>query len=434
MASNIGKLSKASFKKESIYGTGVTPDKSLSVTAINLTNAVDTVKDPRFIGKIFTSDLIAVAQSPTGSLPLTVHPQEIGPVVDLTLMKTDAVANAPDAYLVVYYTGPNAYAEISMATTVLTVASGTAHGSTSPDVSLDGTTSPYNTVAKMAAAIIAGSSGHVQAYALGNQASLTTEIADFTYVSMGVANGVNGYILKAISAMPSTLSKLHVSRPALATDTELSSTVYTDITLGTGQALEYSGCKTETLALKITSKSLLTADWMLVAQKETTGGTYPTISFIEDHAFTAVNARYFFGGSEVTNAKDISLTIANALDKQHIVGSQYITEPIRGDASIQIAGTVNLNITDWTARYAPDYIANAPVEMLVYCQGTDYADAVNKITYNFLVRLPAVKLSKYETKASGPGRITTAIAGEAVAHATIDQIEWWTTDTQTSAY
>ena len=435
MAANIGKLSKVSMVKETTYGTQITPTLPLSATAINIGNVVDTVKDPRFIGKIFTTDLIKVAQSPAGSVPLTAHPVEFGPIADATLMKSDAPAASSEAYILIYYLGTDVYAEVSKTAGLLVGASGTSHGVT-PDAgfSLDTTTAPYNTAAKIAAAINAAAPTTWAAFALGNQSAAATEWVDFTYVqimnaSANVSN--NAYIGSFVSV--SSTTKLHKSRPAAASDTEPSFTLMEDITLGTGQAIAYTGGMVESLALKMTAKSIVTSVLNWVFFQEITGQTYPVLTIPTDNPFTALNCRYFIGGVEVTNAKDLSLTITNALDKQHVVGSEYIVKPTRGDATITIAGTVNLVESEWAARYSPYYVANNPLEMIIYCQG-DYADKTNNVKFNWMIRLPSVKFSEYKTQASGPGRITSSLAGEAVVNPTIDQIEVWTTDKQTSAY
>ena len=435
MAANIGKLTSLAIAKEATYGTQVTTTRKLSVTGINLTNVVDTVKDGRFLQNLFTTDLIAIGQSPAGSLPLTAHPQEVGVLFDATLSNTAAAAAPSDAYILIYYIGSDVYAEVSKTAGLLVGASGTSHGTT-PDAgfSLDTTTTPYNTAAKIAAAINAAAPTTWFACALGNQAAAATEWVDFTYVQVvtgSTSSPANSYVGQFVSA--STTTKLHKSTPLTAAGSMNSFTIMEDMTLGSGQAIAYTGNVTESLAVKITAKSIVTIDWNVVGHAEVTGQTFPTISNIADRPFTALNCRYFIGGMEVTNAKDLTFTITNSLDKQHVVGSPYIVQPIPGDASIQIAGTVNLLESEWAIRY-PYYTGNTPVEMVIYAQG-DLADTAHSVPYNFMIRIPSVKFSKYETKAGGPGRLTTALAGEAVINSNgLSQVEIWTTDTQLSAY
>ena len=59
---NTGRLGKASFKKESTWGTYVDPDKNLSITSETVVNKIEHVEDGRFVGKIFTTDMIKVGQ------------------------------------------------------------------------------------------------------------------------------------------------------------------------------------------------------------------------------------------------------------------------------------------------------------------------------------------------------------------------------------
>lgn len=424
----MGRLAKISHAKESAWGTAVTTDKPLSFTGESLANKIETKEDGRLIGKVFTSDMIKVGEMVSGGIDVTLHPQEAGWLCDYALMKESATATSAQAFFVFYYIGSDAYASVELSTNNLIGKSGADVGSASADWTLDKTSASYDTASEMAAAVIAASADW-KCYAFGRQDAPLTLL---TSLSQTQVYSRNGLIVPLNSASSST--KIHKLIPAGASDSEVSFTAVVDRTIGTNEAIRMAGCKANSLSIKIPAKDLVTASLDIVGKIEATGITYPSITIPTDDPYVSINARVISNGIESTVTKDLTLTINNALSQDGVVGSAYISEPIRGAAKVNISGAINLDSTAWQRDY-DYYTANTSVEFMVFLNYTKaYADSTNYVSYNMLIRVPYVKYTQYDTFAAGPDKMTSSIAGEGVSGSNYENVEIWVTDTRTTAY
>lgn len=419
-----GRFCKVAIKKESTYGTYATPDQALSILKENLGLKLKTEKDGRLMGTIAPSDSQKVGEKCEGSPDLSVHPREIGPLLNFNLMKNASPTTSPEATLVVIYTGTDAYSSLTLAVTTLTGKSGATSGTATPAFALDLSTTPYDTVAELAAAINLVSNW--KAFVLGYSASLCSNFATFTETQMHGA-----YFMFSLSA--STTSKMHKITPAAATDTEISFSYCADRTFGTGKAMGYSGVKINTLSLKADAQKILSMTLGLVARLEAIDKTYPSVTLPDDHAFVGDGLRIFFGGYEWTVAKNIAFNLNNNFDSSQVLGSLYEDEPLRQECSAEVSGTLNLVVADRDRDY-PKFTAGTSGELLIYMENVDYADTTNHVKYSVLIRVPSVKLSQYDVFPSGPTRLTAAIAGAAIANANYDHVEAYVVDVNTSAY
>lgn len=424
----MGRLGKLAHAKESAWGTAVTTDKPLSFTGESLANKIEVKEDGRIIGKVFTTDQIKVGEAVSGGIDVTLHPQEAGWLVDYTLMKESATVAGAQAFLAFYYIGTNTYASVELATNNVIGKSGASVGTASADWTLDKTNASYDTAAELVAAVIAASADW-KAYAFGKS---DAPMSLLTSLAQTQVYGRNALIVPLTSA--STTTKIHKIIPAGAADAEVSFTAVVDRTLGTNESIQLAGCKANSLSIKIPAKDLLTATVDVIGKVEATGITYPSITIPSDEPYISTNARIISNGIESTLTKDYTLTINNALSNDGIVGSAYISEPIRGAAKVNISGAVNMDATAWKRDY-PYYTANNSIENLVYVEYTKaYADATNYVRYSMLIRMPYIKLTTYDTFVSGPEKMTSSIAGEGCSGANYENVEIWVTDTRTSAY
>lgn len=421
-----GRFCKVAIKKESSYGTYTTPDMALSILKENLGLKLKTEKDGRLMGTIAPSDSQKVGEKAEGSPDLSVHPREIGPIINLALMKNASPSTSPEATLAVVYVGTDAYSSLTLAVTTLTGKSGATQGTASPAFALDLSTTPYDTVAELAAAINAVAGSNWKAYVFGYGASLCSNFATFTETQMHGA-----YFMFSLSA--STTSKMHKITPALVTDPELSFSYCADRTFGTGKAMGYSGVKINTLSLKADAQKIVSMALGLVAKAEEIDKTYPAVSLPDDHAFTGDGFRVLFGGYEWSVAKNIALNLNNNFDNSEILGSIHEDEPLRQECSAEISGSLNMVIADRDRDY-PKFSGMTAGELLIYMENVDYADTTNHVKYSVLIRIPSVKLSQYEVFPSGPARLTASIAGAAIANSYYDHIEVYVVDVNTSAY
>lgn len=425
MASNTGRLGKLSFIKEAAWGTYLTPDKALSVTAESLMNKLSHVEDGRFIGEIMQSDMILVGQEIEGGLEVTAHPKEIGPLLFQALMKDASPATSPVAMLLISYTGSNAYASLTMATDVLTGKSGATQGTAVQDWTFDTTSASYDTLTELAAAINLVSDWN--AYVIGAGTSDPADIADFTEAQL---RGV--YVAQVVSASSST--KIHHVTPAAATDTEPSMSICVDRTLGTAQAFGLAGVKVNSLNLNVESRQIVKMSLNVSGKVESTGITYPTITLTQDKPFVSSLVSLFVDGVQVDSFKNFSLAINNNLSKDGQIGSDYIQEQIRQGVTAVFSGTLNLVSSEFLADY-PDVTGDTTKEILIVLEHAEYADATNLVKYLAFIRLPAVKFTKWGPPfLSGPNRLTVEVNGNAVNSLYYDNVDVWVVDAATSAY
>ena len=429
--SHTGRLTKGSIKKESSYGSIAVTDTSLSVTGPSVMKENVFVEDPRFIGQNFTSAQVKVASSVKGTLPLTAHPQEVGKLTFLTLMKEATPVVGAQGLLVIYYTGTDAYADVAKPAGSLIGSSGANVGAKATAFTFDTANASYDTLAEMAAAITAVAGGKWTAIALGYGAALTSLLG-----TVGVTQVFtnNACILPLTSA--SGTAYLHKITPAGPTDTDVSFTYCQDLTIGAGKALSYSGCKINSFKLDIPPKQIVKLSLDVIGQLETQNITYPAITLPVDKPFFGSSARLFIGGLETTLAKTLNLDIAMSLDTEFRIGNVdsagygTIIEPIRagsGTCRAKISGSIDLDSTQWAANYGA-LDANTNEEVLIYLENVDYADTTNKVKYSMLFRIAQMTITKYATPPSGPGRLTSSIDGEAVYTPNYQNIEVWVQD------
>lgn len=429
MSNNTGRLAKASFAKETTWGTYVTPTQALSPTNIGVIGKVDTTEDPRFVGNIFPSDFIKVGNTVDGPLDTTMHPEEVGPLVYYALGKQDSVSTSPKARIVVYYTGTDAFASVTVSGGVWVGKSGATQGTAVQAFSLDTSSASYDTVAELVTAINAVSNW--KAYGFGLTSNASSGFSDFTEATIKT-NGFSNSLIKEI-ASSSTTTKEHHIYPAGASDSEVSFSLCYDQTLGTSQAIGITGCKIDQMTIKSTAKTILTNTMTVSGKVASTGLTYPSVSPISDNPYVAANAQVIIGGYSSQYIKDISIQINNNLDKSTAVGSYYIMEQIRNGAMLKVSGSMNLETTEYLRQNAI-YNNNTPTEMLIYIENVSYADATNNVIYSVLIRIPAGKLTKYEAPVSNPNRIVTTFEFSGMTETGYNNVEFWVVDKQTSTY
>lgn len=428
---NTGRLGQASFKKETTWGTYETPTQGLSITSEGLATKVDTVEDQRFMGKVFPSDFIKVGETIDGALNVTAHPTEIGPIVYWALGKQVASATAPRAFIMIAYTGADAYADVVKTAGTIVGSSGATVGTKSGAWTFDTTAAGYDTLIELVTAIDAVSGWNAYAFGMQTAPTAAATWADFSLVVVKTGDFSNSYIGRILSA--STTTKLHAIYPGGATDTEIPWSICIDRTLGTNAAFGLTGAKCSQLQFKVSAKQIVEMTMNVSAKVEATGQTYPSVTPASDYAYVAGNARLFQNGTEATVAKDFTIDINNNLDKSNIVGSLYIMEQIRNGASAKIAGTLNLVTANWATPYAA-YKANSPQEFIVYLENAGYGDTTNNVKHCVLIKINAAKLTKYDTMLSGPNRITTSFEANVMTETGYNNIDIYVVDTATSDY
>ena len=438
MATNTGRLSKVAIAKESTWGNYITPTQVLSVKTESLANKVDVVEDPRNVSQLFTTDFIKTGETPAGGLELSAHPLELGLMLYAALGKNDSPGTSSTCKMMFAYSGPDAYASITIANVggsaaAITLKSGASQG-TAANIAgspFDCTQTANNTPAKLKALIEAVTGWHV--YNFGDSSVDTKKIAVLSesviYKSTNTP-ALSSIIINIDSI--STTSKEHHIYPGGASDTWPSYTIMIDKTLGSAQAVAYTGCKADSVSIKLAAAAIADLSTTWSSKTELTAQTFPAITLPVDAPYVSGRAQVMINGIQCLDDKDITIAITPTMDKSHVVGSFYIEEQIPTSAVIKITGTANLNLTDYLLKY-PDYTNVTAEEMVIYMENSGWADQTNDVKYYALFHFNSFKWNKYETVISGPNRLTVSFEATTVyKDSTTNHLDCYVVDTNTS--
>lgn len=430
-----GRLAKACIKKEVTYGTYVEGDIPLRIISSSVQPNTDYEEDPALIGEVHTTDEIPVGKNVSGGIEILAHPEELGVLTSWALGGESAVANPAQGYLFIWYTGSELYADIVVSSNVLTASVGDDAGTKTADTnfnttgSIDLTTASFDTLAEVATAID-GYTGWNASYQ-GLSTADTSQIADLAAYKL-VEGGlkVRGAVLEC--TVTSTVAKKHFVYPAAATSNLPSYSYMEDKTLGAGTAIAYTGMKVNSFGITIDAKSLVKLSLDLKGRAEETGKTYPTLTIPTNTAYKVSNVAIYLDETELTVAKNFSITNNGNLDDSPIIGSLYSDESIRQMNTLEISGSINLNTTTWAER--SKYTNGTKCEILIYFETEVYADTSNTVVYATLIRLNKVILKDFNTLLSGPDRLVINVSGKAVNSADHETVEFTIVDQDTSTY
>jgi hypothetical protein len=435
MSANTGRLGKVGMKKEATYGTYIEADIPLRVTTFSVDRKIEHTEDPALIGEVFPTDLVKVGDRIEGSVEAMAHPEEIGLYLHMAMGEEAAVANPAQGYLFITYTGSEDYADIVVSSNSLTASVGDDVGTKAADTNfnttgtIDLTTGSFDTLAEVATAIN-GYTGWQASYK-GLASADTSQIADLAAYKLKEA-GV--YVRTAIleCTVVSTAAKKHAITPADADANLPSYSFMEDLTLGTGEALAYTGMKSTGITLSASAGDLVKLSNSLKGYTEEASKTYPALTIPTYTAYKAANTTVYINGTAFTVAKDFSLNLNPNLDDSKVLGSYYNQEPIRQANTAEISGNLFLNTTTW--GYRSNYTEGDKVEVLIYMETEAYADTGNTVVFATLIRLNQVILTQYASSLNTPDRLTIAFAGSAVNSANHDTVEISVVDDATSTY
>jgi hypothetical protein len=434
-----GRNANLAFKKETSWGAYIAPDIKLRASTESLSKTVNYTEDGALVGEAFTTDMIKSSSNSGGGLETKFHPDTAGIILHWALGGESAVANPPNSYLIINYTGASPYARLKLATNNLT-AELSADGTTYAADANFGTTGVYDltaaandTTAELAA-LINADTGWACSY-VGAAAGVTASIPAFTATEL-VNNSDKVGAMVLGTAVTSTAAKVHSVFPAATTTCLPSYTIQVNRTLGTNKSLAYVGSKLGQLSLNISAGELTGASLTVSAKNEEVDKNDVTVATPIIQAYSALKTRVFLDNIEVTVAKNFTININNALDESFVIGSEYILEQERQSATIDFSGSVNLT-TPATDVYSKrtNYTGDVPSEIIVYMEGVNNADVTNAVPFSVLLRLPRCKFTDFNAPISGPDRIVINMAGQAVKpKATYEHIECKIVDQDVTTY
>lgn len=436
----IGKNSRASlFKKETTEGVFVAPSQSHHFVSEGMKYTPQVIEDPSNIGKLFTSDLIKSGYTVEGAVEMKAHPYFIGDALFFALGKADTPINPAQAFLIIWYTGSEKYIRIKKTGSDL-IAEKSTDGTTWVAETGFGTAGTYALSTSLLSAIVTAINGFTgyKATCVGYASAPVSNLADFTAVTLKSADVKVGACIQPYLAT-STISKCHkisADNSALADIPSFSMAI--DRNFGTAKDIGLAGCKIASLALKVAPKGLVDLSLSLVAKSQNNAYTYAAADVPASAAFTTNMVKCFIDSIITQEVKDLSLTINNNLYKDEAVGIDTFNAQGRQGASVELSGNLNLTVTDSTDEETISLQgkmqSDTPVEVIMYFEGSEYADLTNNVKYSFLVRVRSVKLTDCSPVISGPDRLTLPLAGKAVASSFGDHIDVWVVNKQTTQY
>jgi hypothetical protein len=411
-----GRNANIAIKKETAWGTYIAPDLKLRASSEGLNKTVNYTEDPALIGESFTTDLIKTSSNAGGSVETKLHPDTAGPIIHWSLGGEAAVANPPNSYIIINYTGTSAYARLTQTTTNLK-AELSADGTTWADDTnfnttgtIDLTAADFDTSAELATKITTYT-GWNASY-VGLAAGVTASSAPFTAKQLKNAGDKVGAVILS-TPVTSTVAKVHTVTPAGITTCLPSYTIQVNRALGENKSLAYVGSKLNQLALTIDAGEQVTASLTISSKDEQVDKNDVVVATPILQAYGALKAKLFVDHIPVTVAKNFSITINNNMDESFVIGSEFIEEQERQSATVEFSGSVNLTgpTTDLYSLRT-NYTGDTASEIIVYLESVHTADTL--VPYSILLRMPRCKYSDFSAPISGPDRIVINIAGTAV--------------------
>jgi hypothetical protein len=414
-----GRLGYSHIKKESVWGTYLTPDLQFRIISESLNRAVEHTEDPALVGEIYTTEMIKTADGANGTMEATAHGNEMGPLYHGVLGGESAVSDPSEAFIVISYNGSANYARLTMTSGSLLAEDSPDGSSWSPDTNfnttgtIDTSTAPFDTALELATAI-AGYTGY-DAKIFGKSASASTNIADFAATQLKADSQKVGAFVIKYQVSASTTAKTHTLFPADADTLLPSYTVQVNRTLGTDKSVAFTGCKFSSISTSVSAKDLAKLSASLTSKGEIEDQTDIASSPPNVQAMTASNTQILVidsGGNQVDmeEVKDLSYVINSNIDENRVIGDLEIKEQIRQNATIEINYTANNISTQYALR--SDYTADNAVETFIYMESNTNADTDNSIPFSILVRLPRIKYSDFNSPLSTPDRLVITAAGK----------------------
>lgn len=188
-------------KKETTWGTYVTPDLVIRFSTESLNRQVKHVEDAAQVGEIYPTEMIKTSDGVAGSIEMAMHGDTCGPLLHGTL-GSDTISTPWNAIIIVHYNGTSDYARLTKSGTTLTAEissddsswSGDSNFGSSGDIDLSA--GSYDTMTELQAAID-GYTGY-SATLFGDGTADTSTIADFTATYLWEDDAkTGGFALKA---------------------------------------------------------------------------------------------------------------------------------------------------------------------------------------------------------------------------------------------
>lgn len=437
-----GRLGGVSFAKETNWGDYASATEYLRVDSESLKRTIEHTEDNSLVAELYTTDMICISDGIGGSIEGAMHGDEIGFLIHGILGTQSSLSNPVKAWLAIGYDGSRAYARVTKAADVITAevsdngSSWIADTNFSSTGSVTVTAAAYDTLSELSA-YIHGRTGWNAVY-FGDDCDSST-LAALAATNLYSADAKVGAALLNVKPS-SSAAKTHKIIPAGATVNLPSFSFLINRVLGTNKSVAAVGAKINSLSLKASAKDLCKFTVEINAKQELNDKTDTGLTASTVEAFIASNMKIVMEENDGTliefdEVKDYSITINANLDDNRNIGSIYKKEQERQKASIEISFTANNS----SGQYAPrtDYIGDDPVGFFLYWKSTDYADAANLVPFSIMIRIPAAKLTDYNSPLSTQDRLVITAAAKVVKNTNTtyaDRLICYVVDDNTSSY
>ena len=436
----IGKNTKiALFKQEAVEGTYIAPTEAQHFVSEGLKYTPSSIEDPSNIGKVFTSDMVKTGYTVEGSVEMKAHPYFVGDALYFTLGKDSEPEDPARAYLLIWYNGASNYSRIKQVGTDL-IAEKSVDGTTWVDDTAFGTSGTYSLTGETAAEIATDISAFVgfKAVALGDGTAPSTLMTAFTAEVLKQDGIMTGACIRPFP-VESVISQSHyIYADDSAVEDIPSFSGIVDRNFGASKDIGLAGCKVSSLGISFEPKNLVGLSLNIKAKHQYNDKEIGNITIPASKAYTTNLSKIFVGSLVAQEIKDSTLTINNNMFTDETVGEETFKSQGRQGASIEIAGNLNLTVSDdvdeETVYLQREMQADRPVEYISYMEGMDYADSALKAKYSVLIRVRAMKLTDCSPVITGPERLTLPFSGQAVAPKIGRHIDVWVVNNQLTAY
>jgi hypothetical protein len=414
MPTRTGRLGNITFKKETTYGTYIAGDMQLRAGSESIARQVGYVEDTALVSEIYTTDMIPASDGAAGALDSSFHPDVAGVLLHGVLGGEAAVADPVAAWVILSYTGTDNYQRFTKSSNTLTSETSVDGSSWSKDANfgtagdLDISGATVDTIAELVA-VVGAYTGYDAVY-FGSGSVASTTIVDFTATSTRANDEILGAMLMRATVPAATLSKTHTLTPALAAAEIPSYSITVNRALGTNASVGFTGCKFSSATIAATAGELVKINLPVIAQKEETGKTDISLTLPDQRPYIASKMKIVIidnaNGTiyDMTDITDISIAINTNIDQTKVVGSEYIIEPTRQKASMDISFTALNTTTSYALRGS--YTGGTSVQMFIYFLSAESIES--GVPYSIMMRFPAVQLTEYNSTLSTPDRLTIA--------------------------
>ncbi len=430
----LGSLTGVACKKQVDFDTPITPDKPLRCKPFNVEQKPNLIKDDACVGQNIDQGHMVGGYNTTGNLEFEgIHPDEFF-LLQGVFPDESAVEDPTKTFILISYTGSNAYERLSLVTTNLKAEKSTDGSSWSDDTgfgtagTIDISAGAYDTIAELVAAINATSGWDCVMFGTGTEAS--SSIPVFAITQVRNASGRIPLLLKSQIAA-STTAKTH--KLTIGNTNSLPSyTFRAKADQGTNKSINFESCKFSNFSLSLEPQGLLKTTFGIVGKKENPDQTDLALTLGTVKPMTIANTKMVFVDKDgviytLSEVKSAGLSVNPSLHDSKSIQSAYIEEPDYQNYEIKNSFSCANNAANMALR--PNWQNADEVRCYLFIGGVQEVDSINHIMPSLFFEMPNVTLSNFSSAVSTRDKLF--IQGEG---SVVKGINVYTVDAELTTY